>query len=309
MSLALRLRPQTLQEVEGNEATVKSLEALLSRDKEHINHSMLFCGPSGCGKTTLARIVAGELGCVGNDFHEIDSADFRGIGTIREIRQKMWLSPTEGKCVVYLLDECHQMSKDAQSALLKALEDSPPHVYFLLATTDPEELLSTIRGRCMMFQVQPLSKNQMVSFLTTTCRCERRRVPKEVIEQIATDSIGSCRNALQILDKIIDLEPDDMEEAARQIGQQENQVIELCRALFAGKAWKDVATILRGLEKEDVEKTRRAVMGYCSSILLSEKTKDAPQAFIVMDEFKDPFYNNGRAGLVHAAYASVEGCK
>ena len=309
MSLALKHRPQTLGEVEGNDSTVKALTALLQRDKEDINHSMLFTGPSGCGKTTLARIVSNELGCIGNDFHEIDSADFRGIDTIREIRQKMWLAPTEGACVVYLLDECHQCSKDAQSALLKALEDSPPHVYFLLATTDPEKLLPTIRGRCVNFPVSPLSEDQMSAFLTLICRTERRRVSKEVIEQIACDSLGSCRNALQILDKIIDLDAEEMEEAARQISQQENQVIELCRALFAGKAWKEIATILRGLEKEDIEKTRLSVMGYCSSILLSEKTKDAPQAFIVMDEFKNPFYNNGRAGLVYASYAAVEGCK
>ncbi|MEK9207012.1 MAG: hypothetical protein AAB922_00920 [Patescibacteria group bacterium] len=201
------------------------------------------------------------------------------------------------------------MTKDAQTALFKALEEAPDHVYFMLATTDPEKLLPTVRGRCASFEVQPLDLDEMVDFLTDIARQERKRVPVDVVKQIARDSMGSCRNALQVLDKVIDLPAADMLLAAERTAAQENQVIELCRSLFAGEKWPKVSIILRGLEKEDIEKTRLAIINYCANVLLSEKTKDAPQAFIVLDCFKDPFYNSGRAGVVRASYEAVEGCK
>lgn len=309
MSLAIEYRPKTLDEIRGNESTIKALTSCLSKSRESIQHSFLFTGLSGGGKTTLARIVANMLGCVGSDFHEIDSADFRGIDSVREIRRNMMYTPAEGSCSVWLLDECHQNTKDAQTALLKALEDAPDHVYFMLATTDPEKLLSTVKGRCATFEVQPLDLDEMVDFLTDIARQERKRVHVDVIKQIARDSMGSCRNALQVLDKIIDLPAADMLIAAERTAAQENQVIELCRSLFAGEKWPKISTILRGLEKEDVEKTRLAVINYCANVLLSEKTKDAPQAYVVLDCFKDPFYNSGRAGLVRASYEAVESCK
>jgi len=306
MSLAIEYRPRTLDEVVGNRATVKALDAVLSRDRGNIQHAFLFTGPSGCGKTTLARIVAERLGATEENYCEVDSADFRGIDTIREIRRNMMFKPMGGgPCRVWLLDECHQLSKDGQNALLKALEDTPDHVYFLLATTDPEKLLGTIRGRCATFEVSPLDEDDMVPFLREIAGSERKRIPPDIIKQIAQDSMGSCRNALQILDKIIDLPPEDMKEAAEQQAQQANAVIDLCRALMRREKWTDVAKIIKGLEKEDPEKTRLAVLGYCSSVLINSP-KDAAQAFVVMDCFRDPTWNNGRSSIVMAAYEALE---
>lgn len=305
--LAIKHRPATFEDIAGNELTVQSLQAILSRDQSRIQHAFLFTGPSGCGKTTLARIVAKELQCGEQDYYEVDSADFRGIDTIREIRKQMMYSPVAGKVRVWLLDECHQLSKDGQSALLKALEDAPSHVFFLLATTDPEKLLPTIRGRCASFEVSALSEEEIIAMLKQVCGRERKRVPPDVLKQIARDSLGSCRNALQVLDKIIDLPAEDMKAAAERTAAQENQVIDLCRALMKLEKWPVVAGILKGLEKEDPEKVRLAIMGYCSSVLLSGK--DAPAAALVMSYFKDPLWNNGRAGLVLNAYEALEGGK
>ena len=200
---------------------------------------------------------------------------------------------------------CHQLSKDGQSALLKALEDTPPHVYFLLATTDPEKLLPTIRGRCASFEVSPLEDDEMLKHLRQVASAERKRVSPEVLKQIVRDSLGSCRNALQVLDKVIDLPVEDMKAAAEQVAAKENAVIDLCRALMRREKWVVVSGIIKGLEKEDPEKTRLAILGYCSSVLLNTP-KDAPQAFVVMDCFREPLWNNGRAGLVLAAYESLE---
>ena len=202
MPLHLKYRPKNFSEFVGNPGTVEALETVLAKPKNEIPHAFLFCGPSGCGKTTLARIVKNELGCSNEDFIEIDSGDFRGIDTIRDIRQNMVFRPLSGGIRVWLLDECHQLSKDAQNAFLKALEDTPEHVYFLLATTEPEKLLKTIRTRCARFDVHPLSERMMVRHLRKITEKEGKKVPNEVLSQIASDSLGSVRQALVILDKI-----------------------------------------------------------------------------------------------------------
>ena len=149
-SLAVKYRPKRLADFLGNTETVQALRALMER--EEMPHTILFTGPSGTGKTTLARIVARRLQCSEHDLQELNTADFRGIDTIRDVVRNMALCPMSGSCRVWILDEVHQLSKDAQHALLKALEDTPKHVYFLLATTDPAKLLPTIRTRCVTFK-------------------------------------------------------------------------------------------------------------------------------------------------------------
>src|SRR5690606_3369465 len=108
-----------------------------------IPHAMLFTGPSGCGKTTLARILRVKLRCSDNDFQEINAADFRGIDSIRSMRQQVGAAPLGGDSRIWLIDEAHSMTADAQNAFLKLLEDTPRHVYFFLATTDPQKLKKT----------------------------------------------------------------------------------------------------------------------------------------------------------------------
>jgi len=304
MPFATDYRPKSFDEVLGNEATIKALEAVLARDKKDIPHTFMFNGPSGCGKTTLGRIVAGNLGCKGQDYYELDTADFRGIDTIRDLRSKMRYSPSEGSCRVFLLDECHKLTNDAQNALLKALEDAPEHVYFILCTTDPQKLLPTVRGRCVPFNVAPLSERQLSNLLSEIVEAEGKTIEPEALQQISQDSLGSPRNALQVLEKVIDLSPRDQKKAAQKTAAEQNAAIDLCRALIKRSPWKAVAAILKGLEEADIEQTRLAVMGYCASVLLNN---DDPQAFLVMDAFKEPFYNNGRSGLVLASYTALNG--
>ena len=302
-NLYLKYRPKKLERVLGNAETVEALTDILQKP-EKAPHVFLFHGPQGCGKTTMARLVAKELGIKGQDLREMDSADFRGIDAIRDIRSQAYFKPLEGKYRMWILDECHQLTKDAQNALLKILEDTPEHVYFALCTTDPQKLLKTVKDRCTQFQVAPLTDNEMRILLKRVTKAEKASLNKKVAKQIIKDSLGHPRAALQILDKVLRVEESKQLKIAKLSAEEENQSIELCRALLGRKPWKVVKVILKGLQKEDPESIRRHVLGYCSSVMMNNGNDVAAG---IMEEFIEPFYDSGFPGLVFACYCVCNG--
>jgi len=302
MELYNKHRPNKFKSMVGNEDIIQSMKSVLKRDPKDIPHAMLFTGPTGCGKTTFARIFSTKLGCHSIDYNEMDSAEFRGIDTIRELRRKMTRAPLSGTCRVWLIDECHRLTSDAMSALLKALEDTPSHVYFLLATTDPQKLLKTMRDRCMEFTLDLLVPDQIVSIIKRVLKREKKKVPEDIIEKIAVESMGSARVALVVLDKIIDLDKKKMKKVAEQKVAEENETIELCRLLMKQAKWPKISACIKNLNAEP-ENVRRAVTGYFNAVLLNSGQS---RAYLILDAFREPFYTNGKIDLTLACYEAIQ---
>src|ERR1700744_4022274 len=213
MSLYQRVRPGDFDEVVGNADVVANLRSLAAQESPP--HAVLLVGPSGCGKTTLGRIFALALGISREDietqtgdYREVDSVQFRGIDTIREIREGASYVGLHGARRVWLLDEVHCLPKLSQDALLKGLDDPPPHVYFVLCTTAPESLSETIRSRCSIHRVSPLGEGDMARLLHKVASGEGERVARPHLRAIWEKTEGKPRAAIQLLEKLLAAPPE-----------------------------------------------------------------------------------------------------
>lgn len=297
MELYKKYRPACLSEVVGQPGAVKMLQGMI--DDKQVPHAIMFSGASGCGKTTLARILTTAIGCGAGDCEEMNCADVRGIDNIREIRLRMGAAPLNGRCRVYLFDEAHQFSKDAQQALLKMLEDYPRSVYFMLCTTDPTKLLPTVRSRCTEIAIKPIAENDLAKLVRDIAAREKIELDRDVIDRIVDVSDGGARKAIVLLDSIrtVTDSAEQLEIIAK--GDYRAAGIELARVLTADIiAWEKVAKILLALE-DDPEGVRRIVVGYAQRMVLGGKRGNPVK---VLEEFVCPFYDTPKSQLVLACY-------
>lgn len=299
MSLSDRHRPKTFDQFVGNKSQVETVVNALK--KEDRPRAFLITGPSGVGKTTMGRIIASSLGSDGFNFVEMNSSDFTGIDTVRDIiRQAPKASIGKGD-KVYLWDEVHMISKSAGEAMLKMLEEPPKHVTHILCTTEEAKISVTIKRRCFHVRLQSLDDDTMREYIKSIGESEQTTIPPKVVTQIVQDSQGSPGIAISIVESIIGLPKEQMIEVAKRSTQRENLVLSLCQSLFKKTSWKDVAPILNELKGDDIEGVRWAVMGYATKVCLGGgPQKD--RAWMVLDAFREPFYNSGFNGIVHACY-------
>ena len=226
MSLALyrRYRPETFAELIGQEHVTAPLQQALRSDR--VNHAYLFSGPRGCGKTTSARILARALNCEKGptpepcgqcascvdlardgggslDVVEIDAASHGGVDDARDLRERAFYSPAASRFKIYIIDEAHMVSSQGFNALLKVVEEPPPHLKFIFATTEPERVLGTIRSRTHHYPFRLVPPRVLQDYLQTLCDLEGVEVGAGVLPMVVRAGAGSVRDALSVLDQLI----------------------------------------------------------------------------------------------------------
>lgn len=300
MELHLECRPKTFDEFIGNAPLIKSLRSTIGR-----KHVYLFHGERGCGKTTLARLVADELGVKGFDLFELNAADATGVDDARMILANVSLLPIEGDRKMYIIDEVHRFTANAQDALLKILEEPPEHVYFVLCTTNPGKLVSTIRSRSGdAFRVSRLKRKEIQGLLQSAIdNYIEWGIDDKVVSAIIEAADGIPRDALVLLDMVMEMK--DVDEALEVIKGGVDavpEVGELCRLLLMKRKgkWDTARKILKEID-DDAETTRRRMLGYFAKVLLDSESDHVAN---LMEEFLDNVYDSGQAGLVLAVYRS-----
>jgi DNA polymerase III subunit gamma/tau len=256
--LALKYRPGTFGDVISQDHVTRTLRNAL--DQNRVAHAVLFAGPRGSGKTTTARILAKALNCEAGvsgepcgqcencstiaagrslDVIEIDAASNRGIDDIKELRETVKYAPAQGRNKVYIVDEVHQLSKDAFNAFLKTLEEPPRNVVFVLATTEPHKILPTILSRCQRFDFRPIPLKAIRERLAWIAEREGIRLGEQAAWAIAKKADGSLRDALSLLDQVVAFGGDDVDLGALRvlIGMpDEERYLELTGLLAEGNA-------------------------------------------------------------------------
>jgi DNA polymerase III gamma/tau subunit len=296
MPLHLTHRPNNLDEFFGNESLKESIASILARQDRP--RAFLLTGPSGCGKTTLARIISKEINCSDPDYSERNVSDTRGIDDARKMIQDMLYMPREGDVKVYCLDEVQGATAAFQESILKALEDTPKHVTFILCTTDPQKLKKTIKTRCSQFEVRPLPGPMMTDFIGSILDKEfgqeRAIFPDEFFSAIVEAADGCPRQALVILDQVIDLQDfDKMIEAIKRTRPSEASLKELMNKLLSKAPWPKVAEVLKAMDQagEEWESLRLGVLAWAYSVMLN---KGQEQAAKILHHFQEPLFHDGK---------------
>ena len=305
--LARKWRPQTFEEVVGQQAVIRTLQNAI--DRHRIPHAIIFSGVRGVGKTTLARLVAKALNCqegptkipcnncehcteitAGSaiDIHEIDGASNRGIQEIRELKENIRFFPTKSRYKIIIIDEVHMLTTEAFNALLKTLEESPEHVFFMFATTELHKIPITILSRCQRYELQKVSSRELFSFFSKIAREEKVNISDWSLNIIVREAGGSVRDGLSLLDQIFSFGGDEItdEDVIQVLGLVDSQVIS---SIAASILKSDLGTALKILDETsfygvDLKRLTNDLLYYFRALLICRISPDPGKLLDVPDQ-------------------------
>jgi DNA polymerase-3 subunit gamma/tau len=309
-ALYRKYRPQDFDEVVGQEAIVRTLKNAISSGQ--VRQAYLFAGPRGTGKTSLARILAKGLNCVQGptptpdktcnpcvtiangtslDVIEMDAASQRGIDDIREIRERVVLQPAEGRYKVYILDEAHQLTDAAWNALLKLIEEPPPHLVFVFCTTDLSKVLPTVRSRCQTFVFARPRLPELVRYLRRVADGEGIQVPDQALALVARGARGSFRDAVSTLDQLASATENDISvQAVLQLlgAVEEEALFRLCD-LVVDRDTAGALTFLEELAEQGQDLGRLVVdlLEHLRHLMLVQHMGEVPETLPVTEETRE----------------------
>lgn len=295
--LARRWRPQTFDEVVGQRPVTQTLKNAIAKDR--IAHALLFAGPRGVGKTTTARIVAKALNCERGptpdpcnqcgsckeiaegrsvDCLEIDGASNRGIDEVRELREIVRYAPSRRKSKVIIIDEVHMLTEPAFNALLKTLEEPPPGVIFILATTDPHKMPATILSRCQRHDFRKLGQGEIVERLREIAREEQAAVADGAMKAIARAAEGSLRDAQSLLDQAIAYSGAEVSETdiAVVLGLVEGELLARATQAIIERNGREALALVESLSARghDLQRFCQELLAHLRDLMVAKVIKD-----------------------------------
>jgi DNA polymerase III subunit gamma/tau len=309
-ALYRKYRPQGFDDVVGQEPVVRTLKNAVQAG--NVRQAYLFAGPRGTGKTSLARILAKALNCVQGptpdpdgtchacqaiaagtslDVVEMDAASQRGIDDIREIRERVVLQPVEGRYKVYILDEAHQLTDAAFNALLKLIEEPPPHLVFVFCTTELQKMLPTVRSRCQTFVLSRPRLPEIVRYLKTVAEGEGIEAPEAALALVARSARGSFRDAVSTLDQLsAATEGKVTVQAVLQLlgAVEEEALFRICDFVVD----RDTAGALTFLEElaeqgQDLGRLVTELLDHLRHVLLVQHMGEVPDSLPLTDEMRE----------------------
>ena len=309
-ALYRKYRPQSFDEVVGQEAVVRTLKNAIAGDV--VRQAYLFAGPRGTGKTSMARILAKCLNCAQGpttepdgtchacqaiaagtslDVIEMDAASQRGIDDIREIRDRVVLQPVEGQYKVYILDEAHQLTDAAWNALLKLIEEPPPHLVFVFCTTDLSKVLATVRSRCQTFVFQRPRLQELLAVLRRIADAEGMEAPDQALALVARGARGAYRDAVSTLDQLAAATEGKVsfEAALQLLGTAGDEALFRLIDLVIDRDTAGSLTLVEELSEQghDLGRLVSDLIEHLRHLMLVQQVGDVPESLPVTEEARD----------------------